>query len=46
MLWRRPVHIQARIKDDMMLFTTEDGEEVKHQKIKEELPQPAHTTIA
>jgi stage V sporulation protein R len=40
-LWKRPVHIQARIKDDMMLFTCED-EEVRQQKIKDDLPQPAN----
>jgi hypothetical protein len=44
-MWRRPVHIQARIKDDMTLFTCEDGEAVKQQKIKDDLPQPAHTSI-
>jgi stage V sporulation protein R len=37
-LWQRPVHIQARIKDDMMLLTCED-EEVRQQKIKDDLPQ-------
>ena len=44
-IWRRPVHLQARIDDDMMLFST-DGENVKQQKIKDDLPKPAHTTIA
>ncbi len=41
-IWRRPVHIQARIKEEMMLFTCEDGENVKQQKVSEELPQPAN----
>ena len=44
-LWRRPVHIQARIDDEMMLFSCEE-DEIKQQKIKEELPKPAHTSIA
>ena len=43
-LWKRPVHLQARIKDDMLLFTGDDAG-VNHQKITDDLPQPAHTTI-
>ncbi len=41
-IWKRPVHLQARIKDDMLLFST-SGDNVTHQKIKDGLPQPAHT---
>lgn len=41
-LWRRPVHLQALIDEDMMLFSS-DGESVKQQKIKDDLPRPAHT---
>ena len=44
-IWKRPVHLQARIDDDMMLFTCA-GENVKQQKIKEDTPKPAHATIA
>ncbi len=44
LLWRRPVHLQARIKDEMMLFTCAD-DEVKQQKIKDDLPKPALTSI-
>ncbi len=40
-IWRRPVHLQARIDDDMMLFTT-DGDSLKQQKIKDDTPKPAH----
>ncbi len=40
-LWRRPVHIQARIKDEMMLFSAND-EGVSQEKIKDDLPEPAH----
>ena len=43
-LWHRPVHIQARIKDEMMLFTCEDNE-ISSQTIKDELPQPVHMDI-
>jgi stage V sporulation protein R len=44
-LWRRPVHLQGRIDDEMMLFSN-DGDSLKQQKIKDDLPAPAHTTIA
>ncbi len=40
-VWRRPVHLQARIKDDMLLFSA-GGENVTQQKIKDDLPKPAH----
>jgi stage V sporulation protein R len=40
-IWGRPVHLQARIDDDMTLFS-HDGETPKRQKIKDDLPQPAH----
>jgi stage V sporulation protein R len=43
-LWRRPVHLQARIDDEMVLFST-DGDEVKQQKIKDDLPKPAHASF-
>jgi hypothetical protein len=35
------VHIQARIDDDMLLFTFA-GDQVKQQTIHDELPKPAH----
>jgi len=44
-LWKRPVHLQARIDDDTMLFSTTADETVKQQKTSEELPKPAHTSI-
>jgi len=40
-LWRRPVHLQALIDDDMMLFSCE-ADAVKQQKIKDDLPKPAN----
>jgi stage V sporulation protein R len=40
-LWKRPVHLQARIDDDMVLFSG-DGDAVRQQKIKDDLPKPAH----
>jgi stage V sporulation protein R len=44
LIWRRPVHLQARIDDDMLLFTC-DGDTVKQQKIKDDLPKPAHQVV-
>ncbi|MFH1747868.1 MAG: SpoVR family protein [Planctomycetota bacterium] len=44
LLWGRPVHLQARIKEDMMLFSCAE-DEVARQKIKEDTPPPAHTSI-
>lgn len=42
-LWGRPVHLQARVNDDMWLFScTEPGKDVKKEKITEETPGPAH----
>jgi hypothetical protein len=38
------VHLQARLKDDMVLFTCED-DTVRQQKIKDDLPKPAHASI-
>jgi stage V sporulation protein R len=43
-IWGRPVHLQALIDDEMVLFSTDD-DEVKQQKIKDDLPKPAHTTF-
>ena len=43
-IWGRPVHLQAPIDDDMILFSTE-GDEIKQQKIKDDLPKPAHTSF-
>jgi stage V sporulation protein R len=40
-VWQRPVHLQARIDDDMILFSY-DGHQPKQQTIHDELPKPAH----
>jgi stage V sporulation protein R len=40
-LWHRPVHLQAKIDDDMILFSFA-GDQPKQQTIHEELPKPAH----
>ena len=41
-IWSRPVHLQARIDDDMILFTF-DGEQSQQQRITDkDLPKPAH----
>jgi len=43
-LWSRPVRLQARIDDDMWLFTCENADDdVKREVIDEETPDPAHT---
>ncbi len=44
-IWRRPVHLQARIDDDMILFTC-SGDNVKQQKIKDDTPKPAHSSVS
>lgn len=43
-IWGRPVHLQARIDDDMVLFSTEE-DQVKQQKTNDDLPRPAHATF-
>jgi stage V sporulation protein R len=40
-IWQRPVHLQARIDDDMILFTY-GGDQPKQQTIHDDLPKPAH----
>jgi stage V sporulation protein R len=40
-IWQRPVHLQAQIDDDMILFSY-DGHQPKQQAIHDELPKPAH----
>jgi len=42
-IWGRPVHLQARIDDEMMLFSCEDPDDPPgREKIDEETPPPAH----
>jgi stage V sporulation protein R len=40
-IWQRPVHLQAKIDDDMILFTFA-GDQPKQQTIHDDLPKPAH----
>jgi stage V sporulation protein R len=40
-IWQRPVHLQAKIDDDMILFTF-NGDQPKQQTIHDDLPKPAH----
>ena len=40
-VWQRPVHLQAKIDDDMILFSFA-GDQPKQQTIHDELPKPAH----
>ncbi|MDX9912665.1 MAG: SpoVR family protein [Phycisphaerales bacterium] len=42
-IWGRPVHLQARVNEDMVLASLiEPGEEPKREKIGEDTPPPAH----
>jgi stage V sporulation protein R len=43
-IWQRPVHLQARIDDDMILFSF-NGDQPKQQTIHDELPKPAHQVV-
>jgi stage V sporulation protein R len=43
-IWHRPVHLQARIKEDQTLFHCAGGE-VKQERISEDSPVPAHVSI-
>ena len=40
-VWQRPVHLQAKIDDDMILFSYA-GDQPKQQTIHDDLPKPAH----
>jgi stage V sporulation protein R len=41
-VWQRPVHLQARIDDDMILFSYAGDAPPKQQTIHDDLPKPAH----
>jgi stage V sporulation protein R len=41
-VWKRPVHLNARIDDDPILFTY-DGQQSTQQHIDERIDQPAHS---
>ena len=43
-LWGRPVHLQAQIDDEMVLFSY-DGNQSHQQTITESLPKPAHCLV-
>jgi stage V sporulation protein R len=46
LLWGRPVHLQARINDDMFLLSMEQiGGKVKKERIGAETPPPAHLVV-
>ncbi|MGN6504892.1 MAG: SpoVR family protein [Tepidisphaeraceae bacterium] len=40
-VWQRPCHLQARIDDEMQLFSY-DGVQPKQQTIRDDTPKPAH----
>jgi len=42
-IWGRPVHLHARIKDEMWIMSVETvGGEMKRERITDETPKPAH----
>ncbi len=43
-VWQRPVHLQAKIDDEMVLFSY-DGHQPKQQTIHDDLPKPAHAVV-
>jgi stage V sporulation protein R len=46
LIWGRPVHLQARVNDDMWLFSCEDvARDIKKEKITDEIPPPAHVVL-
>lgn len=43
LLWGRPVHLQARINDEMQVIIVEDADgKPRRYKVTEETPEPAH----
>ncbi|MGN6724536.1 MAG: SpoVR family protein, partial [Tepidisphaeraceae bacterium] len=40
-VWQRPCHLQARIDEEMQLFSY-DGVQPKQQTIRDDTPKPAH----
>jgi stage V sporulation protein R len=46
LIWGRPVHLQARVNDEMWLFSCEDvARDIKKEKITDEIPPPAHIVL-
>jgi stage V sporulation protein R len=43
-VWQRPVHLQAKIDDDMILFSFA-GDQPKQQTIHDDIPAPAHQLV-
>ncbi len=45
-IWGRPVHLQARIDDEMYLFScAEPGADLRRERITDETPPPAHVIM-
>jgi len=43
LLWGRPVHLQARVNDDMFLLSIDDpNEKPRRERITDDTPAPAH----
>lgn len=46
LIWGRPVHLQARINDDMYLMSIGDPDaKTKREKISDDTPAPAHIVL-
>lgn len=41
-IWKRPVHVHARIDDEPILFSY-DGEQSTQQRVDSNMPEPAHS---
>jgi stage V sporulation protein R len=46
LLWGRPVHLQARVNEEMMVISLDTpGEKIKRERVSDETPPPAHTVV-
>ena len=46
LLWGRPVHLQARINEEMMVISLDKpGEKLKRERVSDETPKPAHLVV-
>jgi stage V sporulation protein R len=45
-IWGRPAHLQARVNNEMWLFSVDDPDgDPKREKIGEDTPEPAHVVL-
>lgn len=46
LLWGRPVHLQARVNEEMMVISLEaPGEKIKRERVSDDTPKPAHMVV-